>query len=243
MSGELDARERRALRFKASAATLDAVRGLGGEAERRAIVQRALADGGFTRRELAAPPPPAASVKFASMVDYELSWALTNLKRDGLLENPARSVWRLAGAALEPPELALDEPVYVDRLEELQRMDYREYLRTPEWRQIRAAALLRAGDCCALDVTHTTDLEVHHRDNGAYARRGRELASDLVVLCHECHRLHHKANGRPGRVLAIRSNPPSAPRTEDRPAVEATTTSRAAARAHHRSFLRRLLAL
>jgi hypothetical protein len=243
MSHELDARERRAVRFKASAATLDAVRALGGEAERRAIVQRALADGGFTRHELAAPPPPAAAVKFPSMVDYQLSWALTNLKRDGLLENPARSVWRLAGAALQPPELALDEPVYVDRLEELERMDYREYLRTPEWRQIRAAALVRAGDCCSLDVTHTDELEVHHRDNGAYARRGRELASDLVVLCHACHGLHHKANGRPGRVLSVRATAPSPPRADAQPpAVQAGAPPRPAARPRQRSFLRRLLA-
>ena len=120
---------------------------------------------------------------------------------------------------MEPPELALDEPVYVERLEELERMDYREYLRTPEWRQIRAAALVRAGNCCSLDVTHTDDLEVHHRDNGAYARRGRELASDLIVLCHACHRLHHKANGRPGRLPAARPHPPSQPPTDgDRPA-------------------------
>ena len=231
------------MRFKASAATLDAVRALGGEAERRAIVQRARDDGDFTRRELAAAPPPAAAVKFASMVDYQLSWALTNLKRGGLLENPARSVWRLAGAALQTPELALDEPVYVDRLEELQRMDYREYLRTPEWRQIRAAALLRAGDGCSLDVTHTTDLEVHHRDNGAYARRGRELAGDLVVLCHECHMLHHRANGRPGRVVsAAPASPAAAPRADDHPAVRPVTTARAGARPMRRSFLRRLLA-
>ena len=243
MSDELDGPDRRAVRLKASAATLDALRALGGEAERRAIIERALADGGFTRRELTAPPPPAAAVKFARMVDYELSWALTNLKRDGLLENPARSVWRLAGAALETPELALDEPVYVDRLEELQRMDYREYLRSPEWRQIRAAALLRAGNCCSLDVTHTNDLEVHHRDNGAYARRGRELASDLIVLCHACHMLHHKANGRPGRVLSARLGPHSPPHADDRSAVQAPTTSHTAARPARRSFLRRLLAL
>ena len=242
MSSELDARERRAVRFKARAATLHAVRALGGEAERRAIVQRALADGGFTRREIAAPPPPAAAVKFASMVDYQLSWALTNLKRDGLLENPARSVWRFAGAALEAPEPALDEPVYVDRLEELERMDYREYLRTPEWRQIRAAALVRAGTCCSLDVTHTEDLEVHHRDYGAYARRGRELASDLIVLCRACHRLHHKANGRPGRLPGLRPSAPAAPRADDRTAVHAGATSPAPARPQHRSFLRRLLA-
>ena len=119
MSSELDAREQRAVRFKASAATLDALRALGGEAERRAIIQRALADGGFTRRELAAPPPPAAAVKFACMVDYELSWALTNLKRDGLLENPARSVWRLAGAALEAPSRAPARPQHRSLLRRL----------------------------------------------------------------------------------------------------------------------------
>ena len=116
-------------------------------------------------------------------------------------------------------------------------MDYREYLRTPEWRQIRAAAMVRAGSRCSLDVTHTDDLEVHHRDNGAYARRGRELASDLIVLCHACHRLHHKANGRPGRVPGLRPAQP-----DDRPAGDAEATPRAPARPQHRSLLRRLLA-
>ena len=218
------------------------IRALGGEAERRAIVERALADGGFTRRELGAPPPPAAAVKFASMVDYQLSWALTNLKRDGLLENPARAVWRLAGAALEQPELALDEPVYVDRLEELERMGYREYLRTPEWRPIRAAALVRAGNGCSLDVTHTDDLEVHHRDNGAYARRGRELASDLVVLCHACHGCTTRPTAGPDASCPPRRIRLTPPPVDDPYAVHAETTSRAAAPPRHRSFLRRLLA-
>jgi 5-methylcytosine-specific restriction endonuclease McrA len=68
-------------------------------------------------------------------------------------------------------------------------------LRSPEWRQTRAAALVRASYCRALDPNHTEDLEVHHR---TYERRGAELASDLIVLCRPCHRLHHKANGRPG---------------------------------------------
>jgi len=90
-------------------------------------------------------------------------------------------------AALEAPVAAVDEPIFADRAEELQRMSYREYLRTPEWRVIRAAALLRADHRCSLDATHVDGLEVHHRD---YGLRGQELASDLVVLCHACHAVH-----------------------------------------------------
>lgn len=242
MSSELDDRERRELRLRARAATLEAIRALGGEAHRSDIVRHALTEGAFTARELAAPPPPAAAAKYARMVEYELSWALTNLKRDALLENPARSVWRLAGAALQPPERVLDEPVYVDRREELERMSYREYLRTPEWRQTRAAALLRAGDACSLDVTHTTDLEVHHRDERGYERRGRELAADLVVLCHDCHMLHHKVHGRPGRAQATPAAAPRSAARSDRPPAVSVTTAPAPTAPKRQSLLRRLLA-
>ncbi len=239
MSRELNERERRDLRRKARTATLAAIRALGGEAHRTEIVQRAVLDGGFTARELGAPPPPAAAVKHARMVDYQLSWALTNLRRDGLVENPVRCVWRLAGAALEAPERVLDEPVYLDRLDELQRMAYREYLRTPEWRTTRAAALVRADHCCSLDVTHTRDLEVHHR---TYSRLGQELVGDLVVLCHDCHKLHHQANGRPRRAAADRAG--AAPASRWTAAAQGELTGRPArvSARPRRSLLRRLLA-
>jgi restriction endonuclease Mrr len=235
VSADLDDGERRELRRKTKAATLEAIETLGGEARRSAIRDRTLADGAFTPRELAAPPPEAAAAKFDRLVDHDLAWALTNLKRDGLVENPSRSVWRLAGAALEAPATAVDEPVFVDRLQELGRRTYREYLRTPEWRVTRAAALLRAGRCCSLDVTHSSDLEVHHR---TYERLGRELASDLVVLCHECHALHHKQFGRPRRDpgAAIRRAPAPAPAQMAPPATPAA----AAPPLRARSLLKRL---
>jgi hypothetical protein len=195
----LDDDERRALRHKAREATLEALRALGGEAQRRAILDHALAQAGFTERELAASPPEAAGDKFRSLVDHNLSWALTNLKRDGLVKNPAWSVWRLAGAALEPIEPLVSTTAPPDRLAELQTMRYDDYLRTPEWRQVKAAALLRASNACALDASHTEDLEVHHR---SYERRGAELPTDVIVLCQPCHRLHHQANGRPSRPVA-----------------------------------------
>jgi restriction endonuclease Mrr len=175
-------------------AMLHALTALGDDSRREAILERALADGGFTLRELAAPPPEGAGEKYARLVDHDLSWALTNLKRDGLVENPKWGTWRLISAALAPSEAAVDEPVAAERLAELRAMPYSRYLRTPEWRRTRAAALLRAGNSCSLDVTHTDDLEVHHR---TYEHLGAELVMDLVVLCHSCHRLHHKECGRP----------------------------------------------
>jgi restriction endonuclease Mrr len=195
---------------------LDALRTLGGDARREAILERAQAAGGFTPRELAAQPPEAAAEKYARLVDHDLSWALTNLKRDGLVENPKWGIWRLTSAAHPPLEPSVDEPVAVERLAELRAMPYRLYLRTPEWRRTRAAALLRAGNACSLDVTHTELLEVHHR---TYERLGAELVTDLVALCHSCHELHHAEHGRPRRghsaAASLRSAENSSAATPD----------------------------
>lgn len=196
MTTALDASERRALRQKVRAATLDGLRALGGEARRKAIDDWALAHGGFTPREMAAPPPERAPDKYTSMVEHELAWTLTNLKSDGLVENPKWGTWKLTGAALPATAKPVAEAVGAKRLAELRAMPYQLYLRTPEWRRTRAAALLRAGNACSLDVTHTEGLEVHHR---TYERRGAELMTDLTVLCHSCHQLYHRENGRPRR--------------------------------------------
>jgi len=192
----LDESERRVLRLKVRAATLDALRALGGEALRKPVLDWALAHGGFTPRELAAPSPEKAIEQYPRLVDYYLSWALTNLKRDGLVENPKWSTWKLTSAAPPTNITAVEEVVDAERLAELRAMPYPLYLRTPEWRRTRAAALQRAGHRCSLDAKHTDSLEVHH---SAYERLGAELPSDLAVLCHSCHQLHHKEYGRPRR--------------------------------------------
>jgi hypothetical protein len=186
--------DRRALRLKVRQAVLDAMSSLAGEVRRDVILERALADGGFTARELASPPPASAEKKHQRLVDHELSWALTNLKREGLVENPKWRHWHLTAAGIPSEESAVEEPVAAERLAKLRSMPYPFYLRTPEWRRTRAAALVRAGNACSLDVTHTRDLEVHHR---TYERLGEEMVTDLVVLCHSCHQLHHKAHGLP----------------------------------------------
>jgi restriction endonuclease Mrr len=183
----LDESERRELRRKARAATLSALRGLGDQGRREAIREQAVAAGSFTPRELAATAPDRAGGKPVRVLDQQMSWALSDLKRDGLVANPERGIWVLTPAA--------------KRLDELQRMSYEEYLQTPEWARTRADALQRAAQSCALDLTHTSDLDVRHRTK---ARLGAELATDLVVLCASCAERHQAEDEpAPRRVGSI----------------------------------------
>jgi 5-methylcytosine-specific restriction endonuclease McrA len=69
----------------------------------------------------------------------------------------------------------------------LQRLPYREYLRTAHWQRVRLLALERARHACAL-CPATDRLQVHHR---SYARRGFEQPEDVIVLCDDCHARHH----------------------------------------------------
>jgi restriction endonuclease Mrr len=161
---------------------------MNGGGDRHEILARALSIGSFTQRELEAPPPKGSARKYSRMIDHDLSWALTDLKRDGLATNPAKGLWLLTEHGVRQAEAPLADTATPKRLAELRTMPYDEYLRTPEWRQIRAAALVRADHRCALDPNHPGRLEVHHR---YYERRGAELPSDLIVLCGDCHRRHH----------------------------------------------------
>jgi 5-methylcytosine-specific restriction endonuclease McrA len=215
----LDEIERRELRRKARMATLAALRALGEQARREAIKEQAVAAGEFTPRELAATAPDRPGAKPVRVLDQQMSWALSDLKRDGLVENPERGIWVLTAAA--------------KRLDELQRMPYAEYLETPEWQGTRSAALQRAAGSCALDLTHTTDLDVRHRTK---ARIGAELPTDLVVLCAPCAERHQAEDEPPPRRVG--SIPPP---TLVAP-VEAELSEAAEDESRRPRLLRRLLA-
>ena len=75
-----------------------------------------------------------------------------------------------------------------ERLKELRSMPYAEYLKTPEWREKRAAKIALVGGRCQVCNADTQPLEAHHR---TYERRGYELPSDITVLCADCHSLYH----------------------------------------------------
>jgi len=76
---------------------------------------------------------------------------------------------------------------YKIRRKELDDMTYKEYLQTPEWKEIRTRAYRRAGFTCAL-CNNGGQLNCHHRN---YTRRGHERPNDLIVLCEDCHQRHH----------------------------------------------------
>lgn len=67
------------------------------------------------------------------------------------------------------------------------RVDYRAYLKSPEWKRMRAKVLDRAGGWCERCRTRRA-LHVHHK---TYARLGDEKMADLEALCGGCHMKEH----------------------------------------------------
>lgn len=76
----------------------------------------------------------------------------------------------------------------VTRAPRLHRMKYKDYLQSPEWREMRRTivrlAQYRCERCNASDVP----LQVHHK---TYVNRGYEEIEDLEAICRDCHRKEH----------------------------------------------------
>lgn len=66
---------------------------------------------------------------------------------------------------------------------------YQRYLRSPEWRKRRRAALERDRHACQWCGCRYR-LQVHHL---TYERFGNERLEDLVTLCDDCHKGVHVA--------------------------------------------------
>lgn len=93
----------------------------------------------------------------------------------------------------------------------MNRSDYEQYLRSPEWRERRSAALKRSGGKCqdclaerkmrgvASGYLVWPAQEVHHL---TYERVGDELPEDLVALCGRHHRARHGVDPQRDRELA-----------------------------------------
>lgn len=80
-------------------------------------------------------------------------------------------------------------------------VNYSEYLKSDEWKEIRKLALFRANHKCQL-CSAVKGLEVHHN---SYEHLGNEAEylEDLVVLCQEHHQMFHGTNKK--EELAITS--------------------------------------
>ena len=65
--------------------------------------------------------------------------------------------------------------------------EYETYLRSPEWRALRALVFERCGGECEICKEASAE-EAHHL---TYERIGREDLSDLMGVCKPCHELIH----------------------------------------------------
>lgn len=65
---------------------------------------------------------------------------------------------------------------------------YREYLQSKRWQQVRLTAFSFYGRICAR-CPATTDLQVHHRH---YETLFHEGVGDLLILCRRCHLKQHR---------------------------------------------------
>jgi 5-methylcytosine-specific restriction endonuclease McrA len=81
---------------------------------------------------------------------------------------PRISLGRATGRAPDRPELS---------------PEYRAYLRSERWQELRLLVLLRDDHCCR-QCGATNRLEVHHL---TYERLYHEPLSDLICLCAGCH--------------------------------------------------------
>jgi hypothetical protein len=74
----------------------------------------------------------------------------------------------------------------------MNRSAYQQYLQSPLWRSTRERRLHVAGNRCEFEgCGRTFGLEVHHV---SYERLGRELDSDMEVVCRFHHLARHTLN-------------------------------------------------
>jgi Predicted restriction endonuclease len=64
--------------------------------------------------------------------------------------------------------------------------DYVKYLRSKKWRDFREKLIKKRGRRCAACNIYKKRIECHHI---TYERFKNERESDIVLLCHSCHKL------------------------------------------------------
>lgn len=67
--------------------------------------------------------------------------------------------------------------------------EYKQFMQSDEWDEIRKAALKRANYQCSQCGARNTKLDVHHLTYERFG--GDELPNDLEVLCRHCHKREH----------------------------------------------------
>lgn len=131
-------------------------------------------------------PPPRPAIRYCEecesiIPDTMTSWSGANQSQYYICsqcKEKREQKWKAADEARQR------------RLTELRTMPYKAYLQSSEWQETRKDALRRARYRCQV-CNSDGRLNVHHR---TYERRGCEYASDLLVLCSNCHETFHEVS-------------------------------------------------
>lgn len=109
------------------------------------------------------------------------------MKRDGVTKSAARRTRRL-----------LVDQRKATKNERARPANYRAYIDSAQWRdRCKRFYAVHGRHCAACDAT--TGLQVHHM---AYTHLGRELDSELAVLCGDCHLDFHETHGTSHDMIA-----------------------------------------
>jgi len=76
------------------------------------------------------------------------------------------------------------------------RARYEKRIRSAQWRNMKADLIRLRGDKCER-CSLRKPLELHHR---TYERLGRELMSDLLLLCSNCHKIADEERAAEGHA-------------------------------------------
>lgn len=83
----------------------------------------------------------------------------------------------------------------------INKLEYYQYLRTPQWKLFRQLALDTLGHECG-KCGNKNELQVHHKH---YKNIFQENIKDVMILCASCHRMTHKkqlwTNGKESKYM------------------------------------------
>lgn len=93
--------------------------------------------------------------------------------------------WRRYKRAMRKADAERHTSAFVRRLRAMGYKDYRAYLKSKHWREVRQRQPQTDCVCCGSEGP----LDLHHQ---TYARLGNERQHDLAWLCRSCHRRLHR---------------------------------------------------
>lgn len=89
----------------------------------------------------------------------------------------------------------------IKKKKKINKREYYDYLKTPQWKLFRQLALDTLGHECG-KCGNKNELQVHHKH---YRNIFQENIKDVMILCASCHRMTHKkklwTNGKESKYM------------------------------------------